>query len=225
MVTWPGFSLEGREMLPQPPSQLPELSEEDNECRKNMTRVNAIVLDKMFEPLLSCHSSWDRLRKGIAWLVRFKKYLIGCAHKDLSSVPKGPLSVVEVLAAESNILRAVQREAFPNKLPLLAQKESGSQKNCLPKSSPLRNLSPVLVDGMLRVGGRLENAPVLPEVMHPAILPSKHHVTNLVIQNCHCQQGHCGPCQVLAFTRQRFWIVRGLSAVRRDLTSCMECRK
>ena len=221
----PDFLWKEEKCWPKQPSQLPELSEEDNECRKNMTRVNAIILDKMFEPLLSCYSSWDRLQKGIAWLVRFKKYLIGCARKDLSSVPKGPLSVVEVLAAKSDILRAVQCEAFPNELALLAQKESGNQKNCLPKSSPLRNLSPVLVDGMLRVGGRLENAPVLPEVMHPAILPSKHHVTSIVIQNCHSQQGHCGPSQVLAFTPQRFWIVRGLSAVPRVLTSCMESRK
>lgn len=100
----PEFLWKEEKCWPEQPSQLPELSEEDNECRKNTTRVNAIVLDKMFEPLLSRYSSWDRLRKGIAWLVRFKKYLIGCACKDLSSVPKGPLSVVEVLAAESDIL-------------------------------------------------------------------------------------------------------------------------
>ena len=49
--------------------------------------------------------------------------------------------------------------------------------------------------------------------------------TNLIIQNCHRQQGHCGPSQVLAFIRQKFWIVRGLLTVRRVLANCMNCRK
>ena len=48
-------------------------------------------------------------------------------------------------------------------------------------------------------------------------------MTNLIIQNCHCQQGHCGPSQVLAFIRQRFWIVCGLSVVGRVLAKCMNC--
>ena len=37
----------------------------------------------------------------------------------------------------------------------------------------------------------MENAPVSFERKHPIILPSKHHVTNLVIQNFHRQHGHC----------------------------------
>lgn len=71
----------------------------------------------------------------------------------------------------------------------------------------------------------MENAPVSFERKHPIILPSKHHVTNLVIQNCHHQHGQCCPSQFLAFFRRRFWIVRGLSAVRKVLSNCMNCRK
>ena len=33
------------------------------------------------------------------------------------------------------------------------------------------------------------------------------------------------PSQVLAFFRRRFWIVRGLSAVRKGLSNCMNCCK
>ena len=84
-------------------------------------------------------------------------------------------------------------------------------------------LNPVLDEGILRVGGCLENAPISFEAKHPMILPSKHHVTNLRTQNRHRQQGHCGPVQVLASIREEYWIVRGLSAVHRVLTSCMEC--
>ena len=71
----------------------------------------------------------------------------------------------------------------------------------------------------------MENAPVSFQRKHPIILPSKHHVTNLVIQNCHRQHGQCCPSQVLTFFRRRFWIVRGLSAVRNVLSNCMNCRE
>ena len=103
--------------------------------------------------------------------------------------------------------------------------EPRDQKKCVPRSSPIHNLNPFVADGILRVGGRLENAPISFQTKHPVILPSKHHVTNLIIQNCHRQQGHCGPSQVLAFIRQKFWIVRGLSTVRRILANYMNCRK
>ena len=179
----------------------------------------------MLELLLSRYSSWDSLRKAIAWLVRFKKYLVGLLNKDPDSILKGPLTVSEVIAAESVIVKAVQHDAFPAELAVVGQRASGNQTKCVPRSSPIRNLNPFAVEGILRVGGRLQNAPVSFQTKHPVILPSKHHVTNLIIQNCHRQQGHCGPSQVLAFIRQKFWIVRGLSTVRRVLANCMNCRK
>ena len=51
---------------------------------------------------------------------------------------------------------------------------------CLPRSSPIHNLNPIVADGILRVGGLLENVPISPEVKHPATFPSNCHVTNLV---------------------------------------------
>ena len=179
----------------------------------------------MLEPLLSRYSSWDSLRKVIAWLVCFKKYLVGLLNKDPDSIPKGPLTVREVIAAESVIIKAVQHDVFPAELAAVGQEAPENQKKCVPRSSPICNLNPFVAEGILRVGGHLKNAPVSFQTRHPVILPSKHHVTNLIIQNCHRQQGHCGPSQVLAFNGERFWIVRGLSAVRRVLASCMNCRK
>ena len=221
----PKFLWKDEKHWPDQPSQLPELPQDDSECRKCPGRTNVIVSSKKLEPLLSRYSSWDSLRKAIAWLVRFKKYLVGLLNKDPDSIPKGPLTVREVVAAESVIIKAVQHNSFPAELAAVGQEASENQKKCVPRSSPIPNLHPFVAEGILRVGGRLENAPVSFQTKHPVILPSKHHVTNLIIQNCHRQQGHCGPSQVLAFIRERFWIVRGLSAVRRVLASCMNCRK
>ena len=157
----------------------------------------------------------DSLRKAIAWLVRFKKYLVGLLNKDPDNIPKRPSTSAKLLL-QSVIVRVVQHDAFPVELALVSQKTPEDQKKYVPRSSPICNLNPFVPDGISRVGGRLENAPIS--------FQRKHHVTNLTIQNCHRQQGHCGPSQVLAFIRQRFWIVRGLSAVRRVLAMCAVLR-
>ena len=139
-----------------------------------------IVRGKLLEPLLSRYSSWDSLRKAVAWLVLFKSYLVGLLNKDLDRIPKGPLTVTEVIAAESVLIKAVQRDVFPVELAVVGQRASGNQRKCVPRSSSIRNLNPFVFEGILRVG-RLENVPVSFEMNRPIILPSKHHVTNLVI--------------------------------------------
>ena len=164
------------------PSQLPELSQDDSECRKCPGRGNVILRSEILESLLSRFSSWDSLRKAIAWLVRFKNYLVGLLNKDPDSIPKGPLTDSEVINAESVIVKVVQHDKFPVELALVGQKTAGDQKKCVPRTSLIRNLNPFVADEVLRVGGRLENAPISFQTKHPVTLPSKHHVTNLIIQ-------------------------------------------
>ena len=66
--------------------------------------------------------------------------------------------------------------------------------------SALQKLNPVMVDGVISVGGHLERAPIGLSAKHPMILPSKHHVTDLMIRDCHKREGHIGAGQV----RQKF---------------------
>ncbi|XP_022791541.1 uncharacterized protein LOC111330843 [Stylophora pistillata] len=124
----PKFLWMEEEKWPEQPSQLPELPLDDTECRKCPGRANVIVRGKNLEPLLSRFSSWDRLRNAIAWLEPFKKYLVGLLIKDPDSIPKGPLTVSEVIAAESVIIKAVQHEAFPAELAVVGQRASGNRK-------------------------------------------------------------------------------------------------
>ena len=78
----------------------------------------------------------------------------------------------------------------------------------------LRNLRPFVDnDLMLRVEGRLENADLPTDTKHPLILLSRHPLTRLIIIDEHAKAGHAGPCYTLMRTRQRFWIVYGISSV------------
>ena len=81
-------------------------------------------------------------------------------------------------------------------------------------------------EGIPRVGGRLENAAISYDNKHQIILPYRHHVvTNLIIQKYHQEAGHLGQEYVLSSLRQRYWIIKGRSAVRRVLSECFLCRK
>ena len=221
----PMFLRKDEASWPEQPLHLPDLSGDDNELKKPTGHANLIASGKGIELLYSHYSSWDSLRKAIAWMARFKKYMLSRSSNAQDHVPRGPLTVPEVIDAEKDIVKVVQNEAFPKEIDAVNGTAPGNRKKSLPRTSPVRDLNPYVTDGILRVGGRLENASVSFEVKHPIILPSKHHVTNLIIQNCHRQQGHSGPAHVLAAIRQKFWIVRGLSAVRKVLARCMDYRK
>jgi len=88
----------------------------------------------------------------------------------------------------------------------------------------LRKLRPVLIGGVLRIGGRLQNSDLPFDERHPILLPRRHHVTELAVHHYHAKVGHCGTQYVLAATRETFWIVHGHSTVRYDLKDCRKCR-
>ena len=75
------------------------------------------------------------------------------------------------------------------------------------------------------MGGRLERSTMSFNAKHPMILPQHHHVTDLIIQHYHRQEGHMGPTQVLAAIRQMFWIIHGPGEVRRVIKNCVDCQK
>lgn len=63
------------------------------------------------------------------------------------------------------------------------------------------------------------------DLKHPFILPSHHHVTELLIQYHHSKVGHLGQESVLSSLRERFWVVKGRSAVRRTVKKCLDCQR
>ena len=94
------------------------------------------------------------------------------------------------------------------------------------KSSKLGNLRPALVDGVLRVGGRLQKTVVLSwDEKHRMILPKRHHVSQLIVRHCHESAAHSGREQTLCELRRMFWIIGGRGLVKKTTRSCIRCRK
>ena len=173
-------------------------------------------------------SSWYRLKKTVAWIFRFRNNLL----MAIKSKRKGDqlntnqkqlpcITLDEMKNAEKAILKNVQRAAFPEEFNRL---ESGNDE-CVKRSSPLFKLDPVVRDGLLRVGGRLTRAHISSDAKHQIIMPKDSHVSNLIIDHYHKLSGHSGRQHVLSMIRQKYWIIKANSAVRRLLRGCYGCRK
>ena len=187
------------------------------------------------------YSCWYRLQKGIAWLNHFIKYLrvrnyssasykndgtkadISTRSRDeVAGAGVGPLTVDDLQNAWKQLIRYVQQEAFPDEITRLQRRSSGQSTSKIVK---LAALSPFLADdGLLRVGGRLDRASISFDAKHPAIIPSKHHIVELLIRHYHEQEGHSGVRSVLSAIRE-FWIHQGRSRIRWIIGKCVQCRK
>ena len=134
-----------------------------------------------------------------------------------------PLTPEELRAAEIQVLRVCQAEAFPRDVKAL-----GNLGHVAPQSS-LRPLRPCMgEDGLIRVNARLRAAQHLnQDVKHPVILPKGHPVTRLIISHHHSEvlKHTAGVSHTLAVVQQRFWIIGGRTEVRRVLSGCTPCRR
>jgi hypothetical protein len=235
----PDFLWKSREHWPNQEEMKSDIPECDPEVRRNATTTLTTSTsvsyddDKPANDMYSRFekfSSWKRLRKSIAWAIRYVKQLRETVRKrksgetiNMSKEKKekpAPLKLDEVDNAERLILNIVQMTSFRDELTALKQK-NGNVK----RSSPINKLSPEIIDGLLCVGGRLRHAPLENTAKHQVILPKQHHVATLIARHYHQLSGHSGLEYVLSLTRQKFWIVKGRLLVRRVVNDCFDCRR
>ena len=151
----------------------------------------------------------------IAWTYRF----IHNAIIPGKSRVNGPLSVDELNRAEILAAKCAQRKSLPEDYEALLKNSP------LPPRSKLLAFAPYLDEnGLLRVGGRLRKAPLPEETRHPAILDPKSDITRLVVLHYHLQSRCAGDALVLNNLRQRYWVLKGVRAVRKVSHSFSTCR-
>ena len=93
-----------------------------------------------------------------------------------------------------------------------------------PNNSKLLSLSPVLdEEEILRVGGRLRNSQLQFEAKHPALLPRKHAVTDMVIRYEHERLLHAGVQTTIASLRQKYWPLSVKNTAKRIIHKRMTC--
>ena len=116
----------------------------------------------IIDQLLSRFWSFDRLKRCVAWLLRYSAYIWIKSKKkavfELSCL-KGCLRADELQVAAKKIVKLLQGKEFKEEIRVAWLNSNFDevprrQKNKI-KSSRLNKLAPVNIDGILRVRGRL----------------------------------------------------------------------
>ncbi|XP_022784631.1 uncharacterized protein LOC111325153 [Stylophora pistillata] len=228
----PEFLMKTEDHWPKCIETLERISDEDPEVKKEAKAGGASRKEdpELVDEMMKRFSSWHKLKKFILWVLPYKENLRNSG--DCLKNPKDqtktkiatPISVKEMEVAEREILKYVQRKSFPEEMEILKSKETNNEMICIQpqsrtklikKSSAIYKLDPRLIDGLLLVGGRLRPASILESAKHQVILPKENHVSDLIIQCCPLASGHSGREHVLSLLRERFWVIRANSAVRR----------
>lgn len=160
---------------------------------------------------LSRVSSWTTLLKVVARIKR-----LASRQKCLTDV----VTVEERKNAAKILISLVQKQSFSKEIKTLEMGHSP------PSSSPLFRLDPILIEGILHVGGRLKHASLSEEFCHPIIVPNKSHITQLILSHYHSQVCHQGRSQTQMELRAHgFWILGCSTLVSKFIYKCVQCRK
>ncbi len=170
------------------------------------------------DTLITRYSSFTRLKRVTAWILRFLSNI--CARLRKSSRNTSTLSLAELTTTEILWFSIAQSHSFPGEIDALKKGKD------LPSESCLRSLHPFLDEsGLLRVGGRVQNSSFAFSQRHPVILHGGHKLTGLVIQSEHLRLLHAGPTLVTSSLCRRFHIVGQRKAIRNVTHACITCRR
>ena len=175
----------------------------------------------ILDQLIARYSSLNRVKKAVAWILRAKNFLRAKVKSKHAKFDCSDLTVQDLQQAETELIKHVQKQHLSNLISFVGSGGRGTSK--LPHF--LQKLSPIILHDVVRVGGRLRNAPVGLDSKYPIILPSDSHFTELVILDHHTKVGHSGMGHTWSSLRQKFWIIKGSTTVRRVIGKCLFCRK
>ncbi|XP_055605576.1 uncharacterized protein LOC129753754 [Uranotaenia lowii] len=185
----------------------PSLLEERKVCSLPVAEV-------VSNPFFDLRESYINTVHIVSWSLRF---LHNVRIKNPEDRVSGSLSVEEHKAALHHLVRLAQAESFP------AEVEALQKCQQLKSTSSILPLNPCFVDGIIRVGGRLQSASISQERKHPMILSNQHPFSRMIVNHYHHQHFHAGAQLLVSSLRERFWIIRIRSLVNTVLHECVHC--
>lgn len=200
-IYWPNSEIENVELPIQ-------------EIRKTSLKTT-IVVESIISNILSRHSSYTRILRIITFIHRvFNK-------------PERNIFVTseEMNLAFYRIIHDVQQSTFKEEIKQLNKGENlnPSLQRLAPFLDTVICCSSKLI--IIRVGGRLANAPLAYETKFPALLPKSHRFTTLFIEYLHRKHLHVGPKALLGILREQVWVINGREVVRKVVRNCVHCFK
>lgn len=181
---------------------------------------SSLVIPQSIDP--ARFSNWNRMVRALAYSIRCLRMFNGNTKRG------SPLSQEELIKAENLIFRQAQFESYPSEMVTLERNKSlpVEKRKFIEKPSPLFDGSPYLdADGVLRMKGRIDGARELSmDTKRPIVLPNDSRITQLLIQHYHSKFYHQYHETVINEIRQRFYIPRLRTTLKKVKRNCQMCK-
>ena len=212
--------LSGPNFLKQEMATEEETSQDANidlpEIKCAVTKSNDDDSQSITDVIARRTNSWHKARVILSYVFKFVHLLKKCPLES-SNCTTCNLSLKE---AGAYLIKGSQSE-FQKEINVILDKKP------LSVSSPLSNLSPFVDDAdILRVGGRLRESDFPPDIKNPILLPSKHPITKMIVNDCHERVKHQGRYLTMGCIRQSgFHVHKGSAVVKKLISECVKCRR
>ena len=193
----------------------PVVNESDVEVKKVACVVqldDGHVIDHPLDRLMDHYSDFYRLKKAVAWLLRWVH-----GFRPNQSMNGKRLTAIELTKAQTLLVNKSQEASYYNEIQCL------SKGNPVNRSSDIISLDPMINNGQLVVGGRLKHAPLSDSNCHQVIL-SPHVLSRLILVEAH-GQAHLGTEWVLSLVRMKYWIPGARNILRVIRMKCVTCQR
>jgi hypothetical protein len=199
-----------------PYQQQNQTKEDQAERRKPRTVLQVANRDQAEVIVCKKFSSWRRLLRVTAYVRRFVQNLQ--ALRKMSRMNGNPDVRIQLELGPLSTNELEKSEAY-------WIKEAQTSLHDRVKSGQLRQLSPFTdEDGIVRVGGRVDQALVSYDTKHPVLLPRNHWISHLITQHSH-GIGHTGVATTVAKIRKKYWILRGHDLAKFIRVKCVICKR
>ena len=200
---------------------VPEIKKTAQAC--TATTFSCHPVKNFIADLSCCFSSWSKLKRIVAHVIKFVKCLkdsSGKSDKINNNLKERPLLTnYKLKLVESKILQYHQLAEFSLETKLLAK------GNKLTTRCKLISLNPYLKENLIRVGGRIANFNLTYDSKHPIILNKNMPIKQLIINELHVIYGHAGRQFIMAKLREKYWVISANHLVRKCLNDCLVCKK
>ena len=186
------------------------------EVRVHATETTCEAVDLLIES----YSSWYKLKKSVAWILRYKSWLLSKARQKEDTTHALVLHPEELKGAERAIVTYVQARTYATEI------KTSTREERIREASPIYSLDPVMRNGLLVCNGRLRHDQTTELVQgRSPILPKDHHLTTLIVRHMHEASGHSGREYTVSAVRQVYWILGLRCLVRNLINACVTCRR
>ncbi|XP_064632760.1 uncharacterized protein LOC135491050 [Lineus longissimus] len=185
----------------------------DNKATCLLGQATRLGLAEIIDP--NRHSSMGKLLRVTAFVLRFTHNI----RTDRNKRTTGVLTAQEISKAELSWIKDIQSLTYESEIIALRKKE----KSLGQLSRQLRLF--IDADEILRVGGRLHNAPLDYRSKFPILLPPKTRFTELLVMDAHSMVKHSGQQATMTQLRHRFWITQLRQYAKSLLRTCVMCKR